>query len=99
MSHETETSLNDYEPILVIEPEPEIETISWIEVGQDYEWYWFVPLLDRDEWAGIEYDSVQYDWDELDYRFSVEYGNIPEPATSALLMGVFFACFLFKKFF
>lgn len=48
MSHETETSLNDYEPILVIEPEPEIETISWIEVGQDYEWYWFVPLLDRD---------------------------------------------------
>ena len=36
--------------------EKEHETITWIEVGQDWEWYYFVPLLDRQEWDGIQYD-------------------------------------------
>jgi hypothetical protein len=44
----------------------------------DYELYYGVPLLDRTEWNGIEYDSIQYSWNELDYRFSVEYPSVPE---------------------
>jgi hypothetical protein len=52
--------------------------ITYIPVEQTWEWYYFVPLLDRQEWDGIEYDSVRYDWNELDYRFGVDYPSIPE---------------------
>jgi hypothetical protein len=69
--------------------EKEYETITWIEINQDWEWYYFVPLLDRQEWDGIQYDNVQYGWDELDYRFGVDY-NVPEPAATGLLMGLAF---------
>lgn len=55
----------------------------------DYELYYGVPLLDRTEWNGIEYDSIQYSWNELDYRFSVEYPSVPEPAFVGLFMGLF----------
>ena len=58
--------------------EEEYGTITWIEVGQDWEWYYFVPLLDRQEWDGIQYDNIQYGWDELDYRFGVDYPEVPE---------------------
>tara|TARA_Y100000287_G_C14144035_1_gene316168 strand:+ start:166 stop:429 length:264 start_codon:yes stop_codon:yes gene_type:complete len=79
--------------------EEEYGTISWIEVGQDWEWYYFVPLLDRQEWDGIEYDSVQYGWDELDYRFGVEYSgpSVPEPSFTGLLMGLAILGFLVYK--
>jgi len=54
----------------------------------DYELYYGVPLLDRTEWNGIEYDSIQYSWNELDYRFSVEYPSVPEQAFFGLFMGI-----------
>ena len=73
-------------PLLIIEPEYE------------WEWYYLVPLLDRDEWDGIEYDQIQYSWDELDYRFSVDYPGIPEPSTTGLTIGlIILMCVAFKK--
>lgn len=69
---------------IIVEPEPQ-------------EYYYLVPLLDRNEWDGIEYDSVQYGWDELDYRFGVEYPSIPEPSATGLLMGLAILGFLVYK--
>tara|TARA_Y100000004_G_scaffold196982_1_gene269087 strand:- start:724 stop:981 length:258 start_codon:yes stop_codon:yes gene_type:complete len=80
----------------IVEPE-EVETITWIHIEQDWEWYYFVPLLDRQEWDGIEYDSVQYGWDELDYRFGVDYPSIPEPSFTGLIMGLAILAFLVYK--
>tara|TARA_R100001198_G_scaffold80572_1_gene53143 strand:- start:192 stop:461 length:270 start_codon:yes stop_codon:yes gene_type:complete len=81
--------------------EEETESITWISINQDWEWYYFVPLLDRDEWQGIEYDSIQYGWDELDYRFGVDYPSIPESADAgfvgAILVGIFVAFCYFKN--
>ncbi len=70
--------------------EEEYETISWININQDWEWYYFVPLLDRQEWDGVQYENTQYGWDELDYRFGVDYPAVPEPAATGLLMGLAF---------
>lgn len=73
-------------PLLIIEPEYE------------WEWYYLVPLLDRDEWNGIEYDQIQYSWDELDYRFGVDYPGIPESSTTGLTIGlIILMCVAFKK--
>tara|TARA_E500000318_G_scaffold88735_1_gene86123 strand:+ start:327 stop:590 length:264 start_codon:yes stop_codon:yes gene_type:complete len=73
--------------------------ITYIPVEQDWEWYYYVPLLDRREWDGIEYDSVQYGWDELDYRFGVDYSgpSIPEPSFTGVLMGLAILAFLVYK--
>jgi hypothetical protein len=60
----------------------------------DYELYYGVPLLDRTEWNGIEYDSIQYSWNELDYRFSVEYPLVPEPADAGFVGGILAAIFV-----
>jgi hypothetical protein len=78
-------------PLPIVNPEPQ-------------EWYYYIPLLDRDEWDGIEYDQITYDWNELDYRFGVEYTSIPEPSDAGLTIGIFLISFLFvslwmKKFF
>ena len=73
-------------PLLIIEPEYE------------WEWYYLVPLLDRDEWDGIEYDQIQYSWDELDYRFGVDYPTVPESSTTGLTIGlIILMCVAFKK--
>ena len=74
-------------PLPIINPEPE------------WEWYYYVPLLDRKEWDGIEYDNIQYGWDELDYRFGVEYDSaIPEPSVTSLLVGLaIFGIILYKR--
>lgn len=70
----------------IIDPEP-----VW-------EWYYSVPLLDRNEWDGIEYDNVKYQWDELDYRFGVEYNSVPEFGFTSLLMGLaIFGIILYKR--
>lgn len=74
-----------------IEEPDEYGTITWIQIEPDYQWYYFVPLLDREHWDGIEYDSVKYDWQELDYRFGVDYPSIPEPADAGFFMAVFAA--------
>ena len=72
--------------------------ITYIPVEQDWEWYYYVPLLDRREWDGIEYDSIRYDWNELDYRFGVEYSpSIPEPSSTGLLLGLAILAFLIYK--
>lgn len=78
-------------PLPIVNPYPE-------------EWYYYIPLLDRQEWDGIEYDSIEYSWQELDYRFDAPYPAVPEPASSALIMGIFILAFFFaflwtKKFF
>lgn len=73
-------------PLPIVNPEPE------------WEWYYYVPLLDRNEWNGIEYDNIQYGWNELDYRFDVEYPQVPEFGFTSLLMGLaIFGIILYKR--
>lgn len=75
-----------------------------IEPIWDYEWYYFVPVLDRDDWDGIEYDSVKYGWEELDYRFGVDYNStVPEPNAYGFILGLILLVSMFaykwtKKF-
>lgn len=67
----------------------------------DYDWgdnfesndynYFYVPSIP--EWAysefdGLLYEGVQYNWNEVDYRLSVEYPSVPEPAFVGLFMGL-----------
>jgi len=54
---------------------------------QETLWYYNIPDLSRESWDGIKYESVRYGWDELDYRFSVEYNSVPEPSFIGLFMG------------
>ena len=67
----------------------------------DYDWgdnvtssdynYFYVPSIP--EWAysefdGLLYEGVQYNWGEVDYRLSVDYNSVPEPAFIGLFMGL-----------
>lgn len=67
----------------------------------DYDWgdnyvlddynYFFVPSIP--EWAYSEYDGLlyegkQYNWNEVDYRLSVEYNAVPEPSFVGIFMGL-----------
>lgn len=73
-------------PLPIVNPEPE------------YEWYYYIPLLNREEWDGIEYDQIKYDWNELDYRFGVDYSQVPESSTTGLTIGlIILMCVAFKK--
>jgi hypothetical protein len=72
-------------PLPIVNPEPQ-------------EWYYYIPLLDRNEWDGIEYDSIEYSWNELDYRFDTPYPSIPESSTMGLTIGLItLMCVAFKK--
>lgn len=51
-------------------------------------WYYNIPDLSRESWDGIKYESVRYGWDELDYRFSVDYPSVPEPSAIGFIMGL-----------
>lgn len=78
--------------------ELEETSISFINIGNDWEWFYYVPLLDRQEWDGIQYDDVQYGWQELDYRFDVPYPSVPEPSFIGLVMGLaLLTLVIFKK--
>jgi hypothetical protein len=55
---------------------------------QEILWYYNIPDLSRESWDGIKYESIRYGWDELDYRFSVEYPSVPEPSFIGLFMGL-----------
>ena len=67
-------------------------------IEQETLWYYNIPDLSRESWDGIKYESVRYGWDELDYRFSVEYNSVPEPSFVGLLMGVcLLGLVLFKR--
>lgn len=74
---------SDY-PQIVINPE-------W-----KWDWYYFIPYLDRNEWDGIEYQEVRYSWDELDYRFGVDYNGpaVPEPADAGFITSIALAIFV-----
>ena len=67
----------------------------------DYDWgdsitstnynYFYVPSIP--EWAysefdGLLYEGTQYNWSEVDYRLSVDYNSVPEPAFIGLFMGL-----------
>ena len=72
--------------------------MSHIYEEQETLWYYNIPDLSRESWDGIKYESVRYGWDELDYRFSVEYNSVPEPSFIGLLMGVcLLGLVLFKR--
>ncbi len=61
---------------------------SQIIIEPEWEWYYFIPYLDRSEWDGVEYEEIQYGWDELDYRFGVEYNpTVPEPSSIGFIIG------------
>ena len=64
--------------------------MSHIFEEQETLWYYYIPDLSRESWDGIQYESIRYDWDELDYRFGVDYPQVPEPAAAGLLMGLAF---------
>ena len=81
MSHELQY------PELVIEPE-----YDWGDsiTSTSYN-YFFVPSIP--EWAysefdGLIYEGKEYNWSEVEYRLSVEYNSVPEPAFIGLFMGV-----------
>ena len=61
--------------------------MSHIYEEQETLWYYNIPDLSRESWDGIQYESVRYGWDELDYRFSVDYPSVPEPSAIGFIMG------------
>jgi len=82
MSHEATTR-----PLPIIDPE-----YNWGDsiTSTNYK-YFYVPSIP--EWAysefdGLLYEGVQYNWKEVDYRLSVEYPSVPEPAFVGLFMGL-----------
>ena len=62
--------------------------MSHVYEEQEILWYYNIPNLSRESWDGIKYESIRYGWDELDYRFSVEYPSVPEPSFIGLFMGL-----------
>ena len=85
--------------------------LSKIDNNSDYDWgesislsdynYFYVPSIPEwvySEFDGLLYEGVQYNWDEVDYRLSVEYSTVPEPASAGVIMGLALICIvLFKK--
>jgi hypothetical protein len=89
--------------------------LQYPELSQtDYDWgdtisitssnYFFVPSIP--EWAysefdGLLYEGKEYNWSEVDYRLSVDYNSVPEPADAgfvgAVLVGIFVAFCYFKN--
>jgi|TARA_Y100000004_G_scaffold4400_1_gene5260 hypothetical protein len=81
MSHELQY------PELVTEPE-----YDWGDsiTSTNYN-YFFVPSIP--EWAysefdGLIYEGKEYNWNEVEYRLSVDYNSVPEPAFVGLFMGL-----------
>ena len=72
-----------------------------IDNDTDYGWgdsitstsykYFYVPSIP--EWAysefdGLLYEGKEYNWNEVEYRLSVDYNNVPEPSAVGLFMGL-----------
>mgnify|MGYP003130557340 CR=1 FL=1 len=74
-------------------PELSETDYSWgdsISINSNFN-YFYVPSIP--EWAysefdGLLYEGVQYNWEEVDYRLSVDYNSVPEPAFVGLFMGL-----------
>ena len=93
MSHEITTR-----PLLITEPDYDWgDTISLSNYN-----YFYVPSIP--EWAysefdGLLYEGVQYNWDEVDYRLSVDYTAIPEPASAGVIISIIaLVCIAYKQF-
>jgi len=86
--------------------------LQYLDADSDYDWgesislsnynYFYVPSIP--EWAysefdGLLYEGVQYNWDEVDYRLSVDYNSVPEPASAGVIIGIIaLACIAYKHF-
>jgi hypothetical protein len=63
--------------------------------------YFYVPSIP--EWAysefdGLLYEGKEYNWNEVEYRLSVDYNSVPEPSFIGLFMGLsLLALIAFKK--
>ena len=91
MSHELQY------PELITEPE-----YDWGDsiTSTSYN-YFFIPSIP--EWAysefdGLIYEGKEYNWNEVEYRLSVEYNSVPEPSFVGIFMGIcLLALTLIKK--
>ena len=93
MSHEIE-----YPLFPIVEPEYPllpIEQPIWIEepisiIISDTPFFYIpdMPEFIREDFKGLEFEGVQYSWKEFDYRLSVDYNSVPEPAFVGLFMGL-----------
>ena len=107
MSHEYTLLPQEEEefPLLVIEPLfPEIEINLEInkkpEPLREYGFFYVPDEPDylRYEFDGIQFEGVQYTWDEFDYRLDVEYkAPIPESSAIGSIMGVLVLIFVLYK--
>ena len=85
-------------PELTIQPETEWGD-SIVTSNLNYFYVPSIPEWAYSEFDGLFYEGVQYNWDEVDYRLTVEYKNIPEPSTTALFIGIVATTLLiYKKF-
>ena len=84
--------------------------LQYLDDNSDYDWGESITLSDYNyfyvvsipDWAysefdGLLYEGTQYNWAEVDYRLTVEYSAVPEPADVGLLMGLVFAGFIVYK--
>lgn len=84
MSHEATTR-----PLLITEPEYDWgDSISITNTNLNYFYVPSIPEWAYSEYDGLLYEGVQYNWKEVDYRLSVEYNSVPEPAFVGLFMGL-----------
>ncbi len=83
MSHEIVTR-----PILITEPEYDWGDSISINTDLNYFYVPSIPDWAYSEFDGLLYEGVQYNWKEVDYRLSVDYNSVPEPALIGLLMGL-----------
>ena len=102
MSHEIEYPLfpivePEY-PLLPIEQPIGIEEpISIIGSNNPFFYVPDMPEFIREDFKGLEFEGVQYSWNEFDYRLSIDYNSVPEPAEVGLFMGLVFAGFILYK--
>jgi len=85
--------------------------LQYLDADSDYDWgesisfsnynYFFVPSIP--EWAYSEYDGLiyegkEYNWNEVEYRLSVDYNGVPEPSAIGVIMGLaLLTLVLFKR--
>ena len=86
-------------PLLIIEPMFEEQIIS-INSNLNYFYVPSLPEWARHEYDGLLYEGTQYNWDEVNYRLSVEYiPAIPEPASACLFMSLLAGIFIVVHYF
>ena len=75
-------------PLLPIEQPFEIEEpISIVISDTPFFYVPDMPEFIREDYKGLEFEGVQYSWQEFDYRLQVDYNGVPEPSFYGLLLG------------